>query len=235
MLLFPAIDLKNGQAVRLYKGNYEQKKVYSSNPEEKAKEFKEAGARYLHIVDLDGAREGKSNNLEIIKRIRENINIPIQVGGGIRDIKTVKLYLEDIKVNRVIIGTLALNNPRFLKKVFNEYGPDKIVVSVDVKGDKVSICGWQETSDVDYISFIKDLEKFGIKYIIVTDISKDGTLKGPNYQMYREIQKKSNINFIVSGGIKDIEDIQKISKLDYYGCIVGKAIYEGKIKLKEII
>ena len=235
MLVIPAIDLKNGQVVRLYKGNFEQKSIYSINPEQKAKEFEIKGAKYIHIVDLDGAIQGKSVNIETIKKIKENIKIPIQVGGGIRTKEAVKLYLEDLKVDRVILGTSALKNIQFVKQVLEQYGEEKIVIGVDVSENKVSISGWQETSDIDYISFIKSLEQIGIKYIIVTDISRDGTLQGPNYNMYQEIKQNSNINFMVSGGIRDINDIKKISNLNYYGCIVGKAIYEGKINLEDVI
>ena len=235
MLILPAIDLIEGQVVRLYKGKFEQKKVYCSNPVKKAQEFEKLGAKYIHIVDLDGAREGKNINTQTIKKIRENVNIPIQVGGGIRNKETIKLYLEDIKVDRVIIGTSALKNPEFLQDVLKEFGAEKIVISVDVKDNKVSISGWQEISNIDYIDFIKELEQIGIKYILVTDISKDGALKGPNFEMYQEIKKNTNINFIVSGGVRNLQDIKELSKLDYYGCIVGKAIYEGNIKLEDIV
>lgn len=235
MLILPAIDLIEGQVVRLYKGKFEQKKVYCSNPVKKAQEFEKLGAKYIHIVDLDGAREGKNINTQTIKKIRENVNIPIQVGGGIRNKETIKLYLEDIKVDRVIIGTSALKNPEFLQDVLKEFGAEKIVISVDVKDNKVSISGWQEMSNVNYIDFIKELEQIGIKYILVTDISKDGALIGPNFEMYQEIKKNTNINFIVSGGVRNLQDIKELSKLDYYGCIVGKAIYEGNIKLEDIV
>lgn len=234
MLVIPAIDLKDGQVVRLYKGDYSKNKIYSTSPENKAKEFEKLGVKYIHIVDLDGAKTGKSINIEAIKRIRKSTNIPIQVGGGIRNKETVKLYLEDISLNRIILGTSALNNSGFLKEMLKEYGNEKIIVSVDVKKEKVSVSGWQETSDIEYISFIKKLEKIGVKYIVATDISKDGTLEGPNFKMYKKIIENSNIQVIVSGGVKDMQDIEKVSKLNCYGCIVGKAYYEGKINLKEL-
>ena len=235
MLVIPAIDIKDGQVVRLYKGNYKQKRIYSSNPVKKAQEFEKLGAKYIHIVDLDGAREGKNLNTQTIKKIRENVNIPIQVGGGIRNKEIVKLYLEDIKVDRIIIGTSALKNPEFLKSILKEFGSERIVISVDVKDNKVSISGWQEMSNVDYIDFIKDLEQIGVKYVLVTDIFKDGALKGPNFEMYKVIRENTDINFIVSGGVGNFQDIDELSKLDYYGCIVGKAIYEGNIKLEDIV
>ncbi len=177
MIVIPAIDIKDGEAVRLYKGDYNQKTVYSKNPEELAKDFEKIGAEYLHLVDLDGAKDGTSVNIETIRKIRESVKIPIELGGGIRTEDTVKIYLEEIGINRIIIGTSAIQNPEFLKRMLNKYGAEKIVVGVDVKDGNVSISGWLETSEVNYIDFIKKLEKMGIKYIVVTDISKDGTLQ----------------------------------------------------------
>lgn len=234
MLVIPAIDIKDRQVVRLYKGDYSKNKIYSTSPENKAKEFEKSGAKYIHIVDLDGAKIGKSVNIEAIKRIRESINIPIQIGGGIRNKETAKLYLEEISLNRIILGTSALRNVEFLKEMLKEYGNEKIIVSVDVKEEKVAISGWQETSNIEYISFIKELEKMGVKYIVATDISRDGTLEGPNFEMYKKILENTNVKVIVSGGVKDLQDIEKASKLNCYGCIVGKAYYEGKINLRKI-
>ena len=176
MLILPAIDLKNGEAVRLYKGNYEEKTVYSTKPEELAKEFEKMGAKYLHVVDLDGAKDGECINLETIKKIRNNISIPIELGGGISNEQTVELYLEKIGINRIILGTSAIDNPEFLTKMIIKYGAEKIVVGVDVKNEFVSVSGWKKVSNVNYLDFIKELEKIGVKYIVVTDISKDGTL-----------------------------------------------------------
>lgn len=176
MIVLPAIDLKNGEAVRLYKGDYSQKTVYSKNPEEVALQFEKIGAKFLHIVDLDGAKDGKCVNLESIKKIRANVSIPIELGGGIRTEEIVKLYLDEIGIDRIILGTSALNNPQFLKKMLYKYGSEKIVVGVDVKNEFVSVSGWMETTRIHYIDFIKTLEKIGVKYIVVTDISKDGTL-----------------------------------------------------------
>ena len=177
MLVIPAIDLKDGEAVRLYKGDYEKRTVYSKEPEKLALGFEKMGVQYLHIVDLDGAKDGECTNLETIKKIRNEVSIPIELGGGIRNEQTVSLYLDEIGINRVILGTAAINNPEFLKNMINKYGPERIVVGVDVKDDFVSISGWLETSKVNYIEFIKKLEKMGVKYIVATDISKDGTLE----------------------------------------------------------
>ena len=202
MLVIPAIDLKDGQAVRLYKGDYNQKTVYSNNPEELAREFETMGAKWLHVVDLDGAKA---------------------------------LYLDEVGIDRVILGTAAINDLEFLKEAISRYGAKKIVVGVDVKDGFVSTSGWLKTSDVPYLNFIKQLEKIGVEYIVVTDISKDGTLQGPNFKMYEQIASVSKINFVVSGGIKDKQNILDVAKKDYYACIVGKAYYEGKVDLKEVI
>ena len=235
MILLPAIDLKDGQAVRLYKGDYNQKTVYSNSPENIACEFEAMGAKWLHLVDLDGAKDGMYKNVETIKKIKQSTNLKIQLGGGIRNIETIKMYLEEIGIDRVILGTAALNEPEFLKAAIKLYGPSKIVVGVDVKNEKVATSGWLKTSDVDYIDFIQYLESINITTIVVTDISKDGTLQGPNFDMYKKIKDKTKIKFIVSGGIKDAQNIKDVAKLDYYGCILGKAYYEGKVDLVEVL
>lgn len=235
MLVIPAIDLKDGQAVRLYKGDYNQKTVYSNNPEELAKEFETMGAKWLHVVDLDGAKDGKCINLETIRKIKQTTNMAVELGGGIRNMETVALYLDEVGIDRVILGTAAINDPQFLKEAISKYGAKKIVVGVDVKNGYVSTSGWLKTSDVPYLDFIKELEKIGVEYIVVTDISKDGTLQGPNFKMYEQIASVSKINFVVSGGIKDKQNILDVTKKDYYACIVGKAYYEGKVDLKEVI
>ncbi len=234
MLVIPAIDLKDGEAIRLYKGDYNQKTVYSSKPEEIAAKFSEMGADYLHVVDLDGAKDGFGINTEVIKRIKENTDMPIELGGGIRNLETVKMYLEDIKIDRVILGTAALKDRAFLKAALDKYGPERIVVGVDVKNGYVSTQGWLDTSDVFFLDFIKELDQMGVKYIVATDISKDGTLQGPNFEMYQQIKDNSPINFVVSGGISSNEDILKVADHDYYGCIIGKAYYEGKVDIKEV-
>lgn len=235
MLVIPAIDLKDGQAVRLYKGDYNQKTVYSNNPEELAREFETMGAKWLHVVDLDGAKDGKCINLETIKKIKQTTNMAVELGGGIRNMETVALYLDEVGIDRVILGTAAINDLEFLKEAISRYGAKKIVVGVDVKDGFVSTSGWLKTSDVPYLNFIKQLEKIGVEYIVVTDISKDGTLQGPNFKMYEQIASVSKINFVVSGGIKDKQNILDVAKKDYYACIVGKAYYEGKVDLKEVI
>lgn len=235
MLILPAIDLKDGEAVRLYKGDYNNKKVYSKEPEKLAVQFEQMGAKIIHLVDLDGAKNGYCANYETIKKIREAVSIKIELGGGIRDKKTVDMYLNELKIDRIILGTAAITNFSFLKEILNDYGSEKIVVGVDIKDNFVSTSGWTKTTNVNYIDFIKELEKIGIKYIIVTDISKDGTLSGPNFELYKKIKENTNINFIVSGGIKNKEDVLKVANLNYYGCIIGKAYYDGKVDLMEVL
>lgn len=235
MILIPAIDLKDGEAVRLYKGDYQQKSVYSSHPEEIALAFEKMGADYLHVVDLDGAKEGMTSNLKTIQKIRQVLSIPMELGGGIRDMATVDLYLNEIGIDRVILGTAAIENPTFLKTALQKYGPQRIVVGVDVKDGFVATSGWLVNTQIHYLDFLKELEKIGVEYIVCTDISKDGTLSGPSFDLYEDIHQKSSIQFVVSGGIKDAQDIYKVNQKGYYGCIVGKAYYEGKIDLKEVI
>ncbi len=235
MILIPAIDLKDGQAVRLLKGDYNQKTIYSSSPEEIALKFQDMGADYLHVVDLDGAKDGTTTNLETIRKIRQALTIPIELGGGIRDIETVDLYLNEVGIDRVILGTAAIENPEFLKQALLKYGSHRIVVGVDVKDGFVSTSGWLTTTEVHYLDFLKELEKIGVQYIVCTDISRDGTLMGPSFDLYEDIHKNSSLSFVVSGGIKDADDIYQVNKKGYYGCIVGKAYYEGKIDLEEVI
>lgn len=235
MLVIPAIDLKDGEAVRLYKGDYQQKTVYSTHPEEIALQFEKMGADYLHVVDLDGAKEGMTSNLETIKKIRKTISIPMELGGGIRDMETVSLYLDEVGINRVILGTAALENPQFLKDALSKYGSQRIVVGVDVKDGYVSTSGWLVQTHIHYLEFLKQLEDLGVQYIVCTDISRDGTLSGPSLELYDDIYHHSSIQFVVSGGIKDASDIYQVNQLGYYGCIVGKAYYEGQINLEEVI
>lgn len=235
MIVIPAIDLKDGEAVRLYKGDYGQKTVYSSRPEEIAIDFEMMGAKYLHVVDLDGAKDAQATNKETIKRIRDAISIPMELGGGIRDMATVKMYLDEIGIDRVILGTAALRDRDFLVAALNAYGPERIVVGVDIKDGYVSTSGWLETSQIYYLDFIDELVELGVTTIVCTDISKDGTLTGPSMPVYAAIHAHSPINFVVSGGVKDAQDVYAVNEAGYYGCIIGKAFYEGRIDLKEVI
>ncbi|MDR1890932.1 MAG: 1-(5-phosphoribosyl)-5-[(5-phosphoribosylamino)methylideneamino]imidazole-4-carboxamide isomerase [Puniceicoccales bacterium] len=221
MYIIPAIDILNGEAVRLYKGDYAQKTVYSKNPSELAKKFKQMGAKFLHIVDLDGAKSGSPANYEIIKEIAKII--PIQVGGGIRTTETAAKYLG--VAQRIILGTAAVKNPQFLREMVDEYGVDRIVAGIDVRDGKVSTNGWLEDSGINYLEFIDSLPA---EIIIVTDISKDGTLTSPNWDMYAKIKNKK---VIVSGGVSCEADLEN----DYYATIVGKAYYEGRIDLEKCL
>jgi len=255
MLIIPAIDLQGGQAVRLLKGDYDRKTVYSHDPVQVAKNFEAMGAKYLHVVDLDGAKAGSTANLETIKRIRAGVNIPMQLGGGVRNAEVVSMYLDDVGVDRVILGTIAVSNPEFVWEMVQKHGPERVVVGVDVRflpdttwatppadsGQTVSskpipaplagfvaTGGWTEDSTVNYLGFIDDLKAMGVKYLVVTDISRDGTLTSPNWDMYEKIR---GVNIIVSGGVASEADIEKAA--EYYGVIVGKAHYEGRVDLKK--
>jgi len=230
MLIIPAIDLQNGEAVRLFQGDYSQKTVYSNDPVAIAQRFQEMGAKYLHLVDLDGAKDGNTANIKTIRNIRKAINIPIQLGGGIRNAETVAMYLNEIKINRVILGTIAVKDPAFVQEMITTYGPEKIVVGVDVRNNMVSTAGWREDSTTNYLQFIENLKALGVKYIVATDIIKDGSLTSPNWEMYEKIK---GIKFVVSGGVSCEADIEKAR--DYYAIIVGKAYYEGRIDLEKVL
>ena len=233
MLIFPAIDLYEGKAVRLYKGDYAQMTVYSNNPVEIAKDFAAAGATCLHLVDLEGAKSGTTPNLETIKGIIRDTNLFTEVGGGIRSMETVKTYL-DAGVNRVILGTAAVKDEAFLREAVNAYG-EKIAVGVDIKDGKVAIHGWTETSALDAFDFCRKLEEIGVSTVICTDISKDGAMQGTNRALYRDLSKAFELQIIASGGVSSIDDVAHLATLDIYGAIIGKAYYTGAIKLSEAI
>ena len=233
MLIFPAIDLYEGKAVRLFKGDYNEMTVYSHNPPEVAKKFEQLGATCIHLVDLEGARDGSTPNLSVVKAICEQTSLFAEVGGGIRDMETVKAYLS-AGVGRVILGTAAVTNESFLKAAVNEYG-EKIAVGVDIKDGKVAIRGWLEKSEHDAFDFCKKLEEIGVKTVICTDISRDGAMQGANHALYKELSEKFNINFVASGGVSSIEDVKKLREQNIYAAIIGKAYYTGAISLPEAI
>lgn len=230
MDILPAIDLKDGKAVRLSKGLMESAKIYSNEPYIVAKKFEELGSKWVHIVDLNGAFEGKPANLEQIKKIRENCNLKIELGGGIRDEKTIKMYL-DLGVDRLILGSIALTNPDFVKKMAKLY---PIAVGIDAVDGMVAVEGWAEVSTMKATTLAREFASAGVQAIICTDISKDGMLSGVNVDFTQEIAIASGIDTIASGGVKDINDIIncKNSK-NIAGVIVGKAFYEGTLDLKE--
>ncbi len=233
MKIFPAIDLYGGKAVRLYKGDYAQMTIYSDNPLSVALDFEKAGAKFMHLVDLEGAKTGGTPNVETIKSIVNSTNLFVEVGGGIRSLEVIKTYI-DAGVSRVILGTAAVTNEEFLKTAVETYG-DKIAVGVDIKDGFVAIKGWTEKSSIDAFDFCESLEKLGVKTIICTDISKDGAMQGANHNLYKELSQKFKIDFIASGGVSSIDDIKKLKSLNLYGAIVGKAYYTKAIDLKEAI
>ena len=233
MELFPAIDLIGGCAVRLVKGDYAQKTVYSENPAEVAKSFAAAGAKYLHVVDLEGAKDGGTPNLETIKNIVEKGNLLVEVGGGIRSEEVIKKYL-DAGVFRVILGTAAVQNPAFLEEMVQKYG-EKIAVGVDIKDGMVAIKGWTEVSQESCFDFCEKLQKIGVKTIICTDISKDGLLSGTNLELYKELSEKFSVDIVASGGVTTLDDVKKLADMGMYGAILGKALYTGNIDLKAAV
>ena len=230
MDILPAIDLKDGKAVRLSKGLMDSAKIYSKEPWIVAKKFEDLGSKWVHLVDLNGAFKGEPANLEQIKKIRQNCNLKIEIGGGIRDEKTIKMYL-DLGVDRVILGSIALKNPDFVKKMAKKY---PIIVGIDAKEGKVAVEGWAEVSDMDATILAKEFSKAGVLGIICTDISKDGMLSGVNINFSEKIAQASKIDTIASGGVKDINDIIKCKNSGKIsGVVVGKAFYEGTLDLKK--
>lgn len=233
MNVFPAIDLYDGKAVRLYKGDYAQMTIYSDNPLSVAKQFESLGAKYLHLVDLEGAKDGTTPNLEVVKNIAKNTNLFIEIGGGIRSMETIKNYL-DCGVSRVILGTSAVMDQQFLKKAIKEYG-EKIAVGVDVKDGFVAIKGWVEKSNYTCFEFCLLMQSLGVKTIICTDVSKDGAMQGVNRELYKQLNEKFSLQIVASGGVSSLKDIVQLKELGLYGAIIGKAYYVGAIDLKEAL
>ena len=233
MRIFPAIDIKDGNVVRLFQGDYQQMTVYSEDPVQVAKTFKSCGSRHLHLVDLDGAKEGRLVNFDNIKRIIQEAGLFVQVGGGIRDMERIKAYV-DLGVHRVILGTAAVTEPEFLKTAIKTYG-DKIAVGVDVKAGRVAINGWQQVTDIEAEDFLRSLEKLGLATVIYTDISKDGGLEGTNLQAYEDLEKNYSFQIIASGGVTYMEEIQALKNMGIYGAILGKALYAGSLVLREVV
>ena len=233
MLIFPAIDLYEGKAVRLYKGDYAQMTVYSENPPEIAEAFYAEGARCLHLVDLEGAKTGETPNLDTIKRIRAAAPLFIEVGGGVRSMAVVERYL-DAGIDRVILGTAAVTDPAFLREAVGTFR-EKIAVGVDIKDGKAAIRGWTEKSELDAFDFCRELQSLGVQTVICTDISRDGAMQGTNRALYGELSKTFSLNIVASGGVSSIDDIKALRALNLYGAIIGKAYYTGAIDLKEAL
>lgn len=233
MNIFPAIDLYNGKAVRLLKGDYQQMTVYSDNPLEIALDFQKQGAKFLHMVDLEGAKTGGTPNLKVIQNIAENTDLFIEVGGGIRSMEVIEAYL-NAGISRVILGTAAVTEPGFAEEAVKRFG-DKIAVGVDIKDGCVAIKGWTEKSDYTCFAFCEKMQNLGVQTLICTDISKDGAMLGANHDLYKALSERFQMQIIASGGVSDIEDVRRLSALRIYGAIIGKAYYTKAIDLAEAI
>ncbi len=233
MIILPAIDLFDGKAVRLYKGDYNEMTVYSDNPPEFARDFYNKGATWMHLVDLEGAKEGTTPNLETIREIVSATGLKVEVGGGIRNMDTVKKYI-DIGVSRVILGTAAVKDREFLLEAVKTYG-DKIAVGVDIRDGIVAIKGWTELSGLDCFDFCRELQDIGVKTVICTDISKDGAMQGTNLELYRQLSERFTIDFVASGGVSTLDDVRALKEIGVYGAILGKAIYTGAVDVADAI
>jgi phosphoribosylformimino-5-aminoimidazole carboxamide ribotide isomerase len=233
MIILPAIDLYGGACVRLLKGDYNKMTVYNDNPVEVAKSFESAGAGYIHIVDLEGAKTGLTPNIESVKNIVNSTSLSAEIGGGIRSMSTIDAYV-NAGVDRVILGTAAVENLDFAREAVKNFG-DKIVIGVDIKDGYVAVKGWTENSSYKYDEFCSIIEDMGIKTIICTDISKDGAMMGTNLDLYKSLMEKFRLNIIASGGVSTLSDIEKLSEMNVYGAIIGKAYYTGAITIEDAL
>lgn len=233
MLIYPAIDLYQGKAVRLFKGDYDQMTVYSLDPPAIAEDFRNSGAKYMHIVDLEGAKNGSTPNFRTILEIKRRGGLFCEVGGGIRSMQTIESYLEN-GIDRVILGTAAVTEPSFLEEAARKYGK-KIAVGMDIKDGYVAIKGWTEKSQLTAFDFCRRLQELGIETIICTDISRDGAMKGANHGLYGVLMEGFSMQIIASGGVSSLEDVRRLAGLGLYGAIIGKAYYTGAIDLKQAI
>jgi phosphoribosylformimino-5-aminoimidazole carboxamide ribotide isomerase len=237
LIIIPAIDLLENQAVRLYQGDYDKKTVYSNEPWELVSEFAEAGAELIHLVDLDGAKLGRPGNEVAIRKIQDLAKVKLELGGGIRNLDTIKYY-DDLGIHRFILGTSAVTDPKLVDEALKLYGQDRIVIGVDAKDGFVKTQGWEKDVGLRYEDFMGRIHRQGIQHVIFTDISLDGTLKGPNFESYIMILQKYDFSLIASGGVSSLDDLEKLFRLEsgsMYGAITGKAIYEKKINLKEAV
>ena len=234
MIIFPAIDIKDKKCVRLTQGDFDKVNVYGEDPSIMAKKWADYGAEFIHVVNLNGSRDEVGINDETLEKVAKAVDVPIQVGGGIRDEKRVKELL-DLGINRVIVGTMAIENKELLKELIEKYKAEKIVVSIDAKNGKVATHGWEKVSDIDSVDLCKELEQIGVKTIVYTDISKGGMLKGPNFDIYKELSQKTSLDIIASGGVTSIDDVKRLLDMNMYGAIIGKALYDNRIDLKEVL
>lgn len=233
MILFPAIDLYEGRAVRLLRGDYARMTVYSEHPEQIARDFARQGATHAHLVDLEGARDGTTPNLGTVMRIREEAGLFCEIGGGIRSMETIDTYLS-AGLDRVILGTAAVENRSLLRRAVDRYG-DRIAVGVDVRDGFVAVKGWTESSAQGFMDFCGEMEKEGVRTLICTDISRDGAMGGTNREMYRRLSESLDIQITASGGVSSLEDVEELRRMNLYGAIIGKAYYTGAIDLKKAI
>lgn len=233
MIIFPAIDIVAGKAVRLFKGDYSRMTIYNEDPVAQAKEFERLGATHLHLVDLEGARDGGTPNFEAVKKICDNTSLFVELGGGIRSMDIIDKYLS-AGVDRVILGTAAVTDKAFLCEAVESHG-EKIAVGADIKNGRVAIKGWLEESRFTLEGFCESMSKTGVGTLIVTDVSKDGAMKGANLEMYRELSEKFSLNFTASGGVSSLDDIKALAAMKLYGAIIGKAYYEGAVDIAEAI
>ena len=233
MLIYPAIDLYEGKAVRLYKGDYAEMTVYSDNPIEIARDFEASGATHIHMVDLEGAKSGTTPNFDTVCYIKNNTGLFVEIGGGVRSMEVIDRYIQ-AGVDRVILGTAAVTSEGFVESAVAKYG-DKIAVGIDIKDGFVAIKGWTEKSELDAFAFAEKMQKIGVKTLICTDISKDGAMQGTNHELYRDMSEKFSMQIIASGGVSSIEDVKKLRERNLYGAIIGKAYYTGTINIKEAV
>ena len=231
--IIPAIDIIDGKCVRLTKGDYSQKKIYNQNPVEVAKEFESVGIQYLHLVDLDGAKAGRIINWKVLEAISKNTNLIIDFGGGLRSDIDLNIAFEN-GADKVTAGSIAAKNRDIVRSWLEQFGSDRIILGADCKDEMISINAWKEETNIPLIKYLVNYYEIGFRETIVTDISKDGVLGGPSFELYKNIMKEvPSINVIASGGIADIEDVNKLNQMNIFGVIIGKAIYEGKIRLNE--
>ena len=237
MLILPAIDLKDGKCVRLVEGRLDKQTVYSENPADTARRWQQLGAEYLHVVDLDGAFAGAPQNLAVIKEITAAVNIPVQLGGGIRDVNTVEQLL-NLGVARVILGTAAINRPEVIKEAAAKFGAEKIVLGIDARDGKVAVQGWVKEADITACDLALQMKEYGINRVVFTDIKRDGTLKGPNLEATGELARTAGLKVIASGGVSSLDDLRRIKALEQYGvegAIMGKALYAGAVDFQQAL
>ena len=234
MIILPAIDIFGGKAVRLFKGDYAQMTVYDPEPVNTALKFRDEGAEWVHVVDLEGARSGDAVNLETVMRIREACGLKCEVGGGVRDLRMIERYVS-AGIERVILGTSAAIKPGFAAEAVRNFGSEHVAVGVDIRDGRVSVRGWLEDSGLEAFGFCRDMQDAGVSTLICTDISRDGAMRGTNTVLYETLSRELDINIIASGGVSSLEDVKELAGLGLYGAIIGKAYYTGAVKISEAI